>query len=124
MRYAGDGPHGLRTRATIVLLWRAGLHISEAVGLAESDLDPTRGSVLVRCGKGGKRREVGMDHWAWQHLNAWLEIRLGMRVGALLCVIEGPTQGRPWSPTAARVALRELAVSAGVRRRFAPHHGY
>ena len=44
-----------------------------------------------------------------------------MRVGALLCVIDGPTQGRPWSPTAARATLRQLAVTAGVRRRFAPH---
>jgi hypothetical protein len=23
--------------------------------------------VLVRRGKGGKRREVGMDRWAWEH---------------------------------------------------------
>jgi site-specific recombinase XerD len=122
MRCAGDQPHGLRSRALIVLLWRAGLRVSEALSLAESDLDPVRGSVLVRCGKGGKRREVGMDPWAWQHLNAWLEIRVGLRVGALLCVIDGPTQGRPWSPTAARATLRELAVTAGVRRRFAPHH--
>jgi Phage integrase family len=61
MRCAGDGAHGLRTRALIVLLWRAGLRISEALGLAESDLDVSRGSVLVRRGKGGKRREVGMD---------------------------------------------------------------
>jgi site-specific recombinase XerD len=105
----------------VVLLWRAGLRISEALSLAESDLDSVRGSVLVRCGKGGKRREVGMDEWAWQHLNPWLEIRVGLRVGALLCVIDGPTQGRPWSPTAARATLRELAVTAGVRRRFAPH---
>ncbi|MFZ1996013.1 MAG: site-specific integrase [Solirubrobacteraceae bacterium] len=71
--------------------------------------------------KGGKRREVGMDQWAWQHLNAWVQIRVGLRVGALLCVIDGPTQGRPWSPTTARATLRELAVTAGVRRRFAPH---
>jgi integrase len=102
MRCAGDQPHGLRSRALTVLLWRAGLRVSEALSLAESDLDPIRGSVLVRSGKGGKRREVGMDLWAWQHLNAWLEIRVGLRVGALLCVIDGPTQGRPWSPTAAR----------------------
>jgi len=121
MRRAGDGPHGLRTRALIVLLWRAGLRISEALSLAESDLDPSRGSILVRRGKGGKRREVGMDQWAWQHVNAWLDIRIVMRVGALLCVIDGPTQGRPWSPTAARATLRELAVAARVRRRFAPH---
>jgi integrase len=102
MRCAGDQPHGLRSRALTVLLWRAGLRVSEALSLAESDLDPIRGSVLVRSGKGGKRREVGMVLWAWQHLNAWLEIRAGLRVGALLCVIDGPTQGRPWSPTAAR----------------------
>jgi site-specific recombinase XerD len=121
MRCAGDRPYGLRTRALIVLLWRSGLRITEALSLAESDLDPARGSVVVRCGKGGKRREVGMDRWAWQHLDAWIQIRVTMRVGALLCVIDGPTQGRPWSPTAARATLRQLAVTAGVRRRFAPH---
>ena len=32
MRRADDGAHGLRTRALIVLLWRAGLRISEAGG--------------------------------------------------------------------------------------------
>src|SRR3984957_12308128 len=58
MRSAGDRPYRLRTRALIVLLWRSGLRITEALNLAESDLDPCRGSVLVRCGKGGKRREV------------------------------------------------------------------
>ena len=50
MRCAGDQPYGLRSRALIVLLWRAGLRISEALSLAESDLDPSRGSVLVCCG--------------------------------------------------------------------------
>jgi site-specific recombinase XerC len=93
MRGAGDTPHGLRTRALTVLLWRAGLRISEGLSLAESDLDPSRGSILVRCGKGGKRREVGMDNWAWHHLNAWLEIRIETRVGALLCVIDGRPKG-------------------------------
>jgi hypothetical protein len=32
------------------------------VSVGEADLDPRRGSVLVRCGKGGRRREVGMDN--------------------------------------------------------------
>jgi integrase len=48
----------------IVVLWRAGLRICEALALAEADLDPRRGSLLVRRGKGGRRREVGMDDWA------------------------------------------------------------
>jgi site-specific recombinase XerD len=121
MRCAGDTPYGLRTRALIVVLWRARLRISEALSLAESDLDASRGSIVVRPGKGGRRREVGLDVWGWQQLEAWLEVRRTMRIGALRCVIEGPTQGRPWSPTAARATLRRLAVAAGVRRRFAPH---
>jgi integrase len=63
MQAAGDAPEGVRLRAVIVALWRAGLRISEALALTESDLDRSRGAVLVRRGKGGKRREVGMDAW-------------------------------------------------------------
>ena len=118
---AGSSPHGLRTRALIVLLWRAGLRISETLGLAESDLHAATGGVLVRRGKGGKRREVGMDSWGWQQIEPWLEQRLELPVGKLLCVIDGPTSGRPWSPSAARTTLRRLAAVAGVRRRVAPH---
>src|ERR1700689_5103691 len=67
MRAAGAGLDGVRLRALIVVLWRAGLRISEALALAETDLDARRGAVLVRRGKGDKRREVGMDSWAWGH---------------------------------------------------------
>jgi integrase/recombinase XerD len=69
MRAAGHSPEGVRLRAIVVVLWRAGLRISEALALAETDLDPARGSLLVRHGKGDKRREVGMDRWAWAHLD-------------------------------------------------------
>jgi site-specific recombinase XerD len=44
-----------------------------------------------------------------------------MPVGPLLCVIDGPTHGRPWASDAARAQLRRVAAAAGVRRRFAPH---
>ena len=53
MRVAGEKPDGLRLRALIVLLWRAGLRIGEALALAETDLDQSRGAVLVRRGKAG-----------------------------------------------------------------------
>lgn len=46
MRTAGDSPDGIRLRAVIVVLWRAGLRISEALALNETDLDHDRGSVL------------------------------------------------------------------------------
>ena len=65
MRQVGDARHGARLRAVIVVLWRGGLPIQEALALSERDLDPHRGSILVRRGKGGRRREVGMDEWGF-----------------------------------------------------------
>ena len=82
MRAAGEGPEAMRLRGLIIVLWRAGLRISEALALAETDLDRQRGAVLVRAGKGGRRREVGMDRWAWEQLDPWLELRRTLPVGA------------------------------------------
>jgi site-specific recombinase XerD len=121
MRVVGDRANGQRLRALIVLLWRAGLRVSETLALQESDLDAARGAILVRRGKGGKRREVGMDRWAWGQLEPWLQTRRQLPIGALLCVIHGPTAGRHWEASAARKQLHHAAAAAGVRRRFAPH---
>ncbi len=121
MRAAGETVHGARVRALVVILWRAGLRINEALTLAETDLEPRRGSIVVRHGKGGKRREVGMDAWGWEQIEPWQRHRLQLPVGPFFCVIDGATRGRSWSPTGARCELRRLAVEAGVRRRFAPH---
>ncbi len=38
MLAAGPGDHGDRIRALVVILWRAGLRINEALSLAETDL--------------------------------------------------------------------------------------
>jgi site-specific recombinase XerD len=121
MRHAADDRHGWRVRAMIIVLWRAGLRGQEALALAEPDLDPRRGSLLVRNGKGGRRREVGMDEWGWDQLRPWLDARVELPVGLLFCIIDGATRGRPWSGAAVRSEFRRLAVRAGVRRRLAPH---
>ena len=121
MRRACDGIHGRRLRRLIAVLWRAGLRICEALALPEADLDARRGSLLVRRGNGGRRREVGMDDWAWEQLEPWLQVRVRLPVGPLFCVVTGATRGRPWAAAAARTELRRVAREAGVRRRFAPH---
>jgi integrase len=117
---AGDDVHGRRLRALIVILWRAGLRVQEALALAEADLDQRRGALLLRRGKGGRRRELGIRAWGWDELQAWLDTRRELPVGPLLCVINGPTRGRHWSSAAARADLGTTAVRTGVRRRFAP----
>jgi hypothetical protein len=46
MRAAGDDPDGVRLRGLIVVLWRTGRRISEALASTESDLDAGRGTAL------------------------------------------------------------------------------
>jgi site-specific recombinase XerD len=62
-----------------------------------------------------------MDRWAWDQLDAWLEIRDELPIGPKLCVIHGPNAGPRWEASAARKQLHHAAAAAGVRRRFAPH---
>ena len=121
MRCCGERPHGLRACGLIVVLWRAGLRIQEALDLTELDLDSRRGSVLVRRDKGGHRREVGMDDWGFEQIEPWLKVRQSMPLGPLFCVITGRGRGRAWPQSAARADLRRRASRAGVRRRFVPH---
>ncbi|HEV7808128.1 MAG TPA: tyrosine-type recombinase/integrase, partial [Solirubrobacteraceae bacterium] len=105
----------------IVVMWRAGLRISETLALTESDLDADRGAILVRHDKANKRREVGMDQWGWELLRPWLDYRVQMPIGPLFCVIDGRTRGRALTTTSVRQQLRRTAAQAGVRRRFASH---
>jgi integrase len=114
-------PYGLRMFSWLLLDWRTGLRISESLALTETDLNPADSTVYVRCGKGGKSRLVGIDDWVWPELQPWLEYRRTLPVGALFCVLTGPTAGRSWSSADVRKKIKLLAVDAGIRHRVAPH---
>ena len=111
---AGAGAYGDRLRGVMVVCWRAGLRVGEALALAETDLDPSRGAILIRKGKGGKRREVGMDRFGWEHLDPWLERRRQLPVGALFLRPARP-QPRP-ALVAGRGPLRAAARRRQGRR--------
>jgi integrase len=83
MRAAGSDPDGLRLRGVIVVLWRAGVGISEALALTESDLD----GLAARCWFAGGR-SVGDARSAWtagpgSTSTPWLQIGSRLPVGAL-----------------------------------------
>jgi integrase len=87
MHAAGDehDTNAARLRALIVVLWRAGLRISEALALTESDLNLNRGAILIRHGKGNLCRirhrsryvasrtmlRVGLEGAAWRGRGCW-----------------------------------------------------
>ena len=51
--------------------------------------------------------------WAWDQLEPWIETRRELPIGALLCVIHGPTAGRHWEASAARKQLHHAAAATG-----------
>ncbi len=113
MRQAGRDRHGLRIRALIALLWRGGLGIPEALALNETDVDARRGSLLVRHGKGDKRREAGMEAFGFEQVEAWMAHRTMLPAGPLLCVIEGAPAGGAGQPPQ-RVASCASSLSTPV----------
>ncbi|MGO9961197.1 MAG: hypothetical protein ACLP50_35350, partial [Solirubrobacteraceae bacterium] len=88
---AGPDVYGDRLRAIVVVLWRAGLRVGEALALAETDLDPARGAVLVRRGKGGICRN--------RHTPPYVATRTMLRMGSGArrasgrCVLNAPPKG-------------------------------
>ena len=110
-----------RNRALVVVLWRSGLRIFEALALQPGDLDAERGTVFVRNGKGGKAAVCGMDPWAFEQIEPWVAMRGELPVGPLFCVIEGPTTGGRMRSAYVRTWLRRLGLEAGIAKRVHPH---
>lgn len=111
----------LRLRALIVVLWRTGIRIGEALALEERDLHREDRMIVVRCGKNGKRRVVVMDEWGWKAIDPWLTARAKLNPGQIFCVLNGPTEGQAIHDSDVRRQLAELRKRAGVRRRCAAH---
>jgi integrase/recombinase XerD len=107
---------GRRNRALLVLLWRCGLRISEALALEMRDVELRRGRVHVRHGKFDRARYVGLDGRATAEVEAWVGVR-GTGPGTLLCT----TGGTPVQTAYVRNMLRRLAREATVEGRVHPH---
>ena len=121
MRHAAHARYGNRLNGLIVVLWRAGLRINEAL---VAHRDRSGGTARVDFGQAWQERSPspGRDgRVGVVSARPWLSERATLPVGPLFCVIAGPTAGHAWSAGAARLQLHQIALEAGVRRRFAPH---
>jgi site-specific recombinase XerD len=113
-------PTGIRNRALIVVLWRAGVRISEALAMLPKDLDPKECSIRVLNGKGKKHRVVGLDPGAWAIVQRWLDKRHELKIHGrcrLFCTLEG----KPLQAAYVRNLLPRLAKKAGIEKRVHPH---
>ena len=124
LKACGRGAAGRRNRALLILLWRGGLRVSEALDLMPKDVDLERGEIRVLHGKGDKDRIVGLDPDAAALLAQWeLERkRLNIpRTRHYLCVISSPNVGDRMHSAYVRNLCKRLARRAGVEKRVHPH---
>ena len=113
-------PTGIRKRALLVVLYRGGLRVDEALGLLPKDLNVKEGTVRVLHGKGDKARLVGLDQGAWAVLQRWLDKRRELGIKGrrrVFCTLKGaPLQDRY-----VRAMIKRMADRAGIQRRTHPH---
>jgi site-specific recombinase XerD len=113
-------PTGVRNRALIVLMYRGGLRVGEALALRPKDLDRAAGTIRVLHGKGDKARTVGLDPQAFAVLERWLDRRAARGINGhapIFCTLKG----EPVSSSYVRVLLPRLAKKAGIVKRVHPH---
>lgn len=126
-RCSRRAPTGIRNRALIAVLYRAGLRISEALALLPKDVDLQAGSIRVLHGKGDVDRTVGCDAGAAALLELWLSARVRALaryapdvrpdVAPLFCTLRGEVIIGQY----VRGLFPRLARKAGITKRVHPH---
>jgi integrase/recombinase XerD len=116
---SGRAPTGVRNRALIAIMYRAGLRPGEALALAPGDVDLDAGTALVPARKGGERRLVGLDAGVRELLQRW-QLRRRQReiapAAPLFCTLAGESLKAAY----VRELLPRLARKAGITKRVHP----
>lgn len=114
--YAKDGRTGLMLQT----LLETGARVSELVQLRVEDVGLAERVIVVRRGKGGRRREVPIRRELAQLLQLHLDSR---RAGPLFASRQKGSGPVPHVLTRQRVGqiVREVARAAGITKRVYPH---
>jgi site-specific recombinase XerD len=113
-------PAGIRNRALIVVFYRSGLRVSEALSLMPKDCDIVRGTHRVLHGKGDRSRLVGLDPEASAILQRWLDQRSVLGIGGrdfAFCTLNGTTLRSAY----VRNLMKRLGRRAEILKRVHPH---
>lgn len=103
-------------RAVLMLLYSAGLRVSEVVRLRPEDLDPDRGLIRVRQGKGAKDRYTLLASRAVKAVERYVE---SYPTGPWL--FPGARPDRPLSTRSVQRIVKRAAAAAGIRKHVSTH---
>ncbi len=104
-------------RALIMILYSSGVRVSEAVRLRREDLDPDRGVIRVRAGKGEKDRYTLLSDRAAEMVDVHLEFQ---KDGSEW-LFTGGKDGRPITARTAQKIVARTGRRAGIRKKVTPH---
>ncbi len=112
----------LKHRTVAMVLYGAGLRISEALALELRDVDSARMVLTVRHGKGDQDRQVALSSVLLEALRAYW--RVYRPAG---CLFPGETADQPMGPSTIQRALKAARARAGIAKPATPHtlrHSY
>ncbi len=104
-------------QAIAMVLYGAGLRITEALALEVSDIDGARGVIRVRHGKGNKAREAKLS----SSLYTWLRGYWARERPTLPYLFATKLTGRPPKAETVRSALAHAAKQAWIKKHVTPH---
>jgi site-specific recombinase XerD len=113
MQACGDDKRGLRLRAMIAVLYRAGPLIGEALALRLADVDFDQ-RTLRFASQRQTHRTVGMDSTAFEVLGEWLMVREPMPGDLVFSTYSEPDPGGPVDSAYFRSVFGEVAKAAGL----------
>jgi site-specific recombinase XerD len=100
-----------------MVLYGAGLRISEALALEVTDIDGARGVLRIRHGKGDRAREAKLSPM----LYTWLRSYWAAERPPRPYLFASPHSGRPPKQATVVRALALAAEQAGISKRVTPH---
>lgn len=112
----------LKHRALLMTSYSAGLRVSELVNLKVKDIDSTRMTIHVRCGKGKKDRMVALSKTLVEVLRSYYKA-----YKPAVYLFEGHHKGMPYSTRAAQEVLQAAKRAAGISKKGSIHslrHAY
>lgn len=111
-------------RALLALTYSAGLRVSEVVRLRHGDLDPARGMIRVRAGKGDRDRYSLLSAGAMTILRTYQDIAKKngpSRLSPNAFLFPGSRPDRHISARSAQKIFTRAARRAGIRKRVSIH---
>jgi site-specific recombinase XerD len=104
-------------QAIAMVLYGAGLRLSEALTLEVGDIDGERGVIHVRKGKGGKAREAKLS----PTLHAWLREYWDLQRPKLPYLFATRRTGKPPLQQSVCSALKKACTEAHIKKVVTPH---